>query len=157
MKLEPASPMKFLRASLKNPDYAHVLSARRQIFVQPTEDEIPETVTIEYGDTTYRIYICDDSLVCNKCKKSGHKTEKCKLTNNKLNSDLQETQQSQIQNDKEDIEETTETQNNKTDEKTKDNPTNDDEEIINMDTELDGTAIITQSQKRGAPSDSEDS
>lgn len=101
------SPMKFLRAGLKNPEYAHVLRARKQVFVQPTDNEIPETEWIKYEDTPYRIYICDDSLICTNCKKTGHKTEKCKLQKNpnesmikdrnKDNNIPEPTQQSQIE------------------------------------------------------------
>lgn len=80
--ITPKSPITTLRAGLKREGYGHIESFRRQIFVAPKENndtpiEIPETITINYDDTEYKLYLTTD-VTCFICKQKGHIASKCK-------------------------------------------------------------------------------
>lgn len=90
--LKLTSEMNSLRAGIHEAGYQHILSNRRQIFVEDEENTIiPESFKIDYEETSYRIYISDDSEYCVFCKKHGHKEEKCH--NKKRAENNQETHQ----------------------------------------------------------------
>ena len=73
----PVSQMNFLKARLEINEYAHVLSFRRHIFVQPDYDrEPPQSLVIKYDNTPYRIVLNYDD-VCYKCRKTGHIASDC--------------------------------------------------------------------------------
>lgn len=156
-----ASPMKYLRAPLKNPEYAHVVCDRRQVYVEPTDEEIPETECIHFGENTYRIFISDTSLICNNCKKNGHKTEKCKSNQTKPNEQETQTQymnipeektQAQEQNQMNKTTEYLENQNGNNLKNTKNDELENKHEEKQMETENDSP--YSPSQKRSAPSSS---
>ncbi|KAJ3652704.1 hypothetical protein Zmor_018646 [Zophobas morio] len=71
------SPMSFLRASIQNDEYKHVLSFRRQIYVQPNElIDLPSSLVIKYDETNYRIFMSYDNI-CFKCRLTGHLANDC--------------------------------------------------------------------------------
>lgn len=87
LKLKPTSPMSFLRAGLPNDQYKHVLSFRRQIYIIPDSQEeeagdlnIPESITINYEEEEFRIYLSTNDQWCSICKTSDHNTGNCTKT-----------------------------------------------------------------------------
>ncbi|KAJ3622559.1 hypothetical protein MTP99_003062 [Tenebrio molitor] len=69
--------MTFLRAGIPGDEFSHILSFRRQIFIQPLEGgELPSSIVIKYDDTNYRIFLTDD-LTCFRCKLQGHTAANC--------------------------------------------------------------------------------
>ncbi|CAH1099727.1 unnamed protein product [Psylliodes chrysocephalus] len=72
MGLKLHSPMTFLRIGASLPEFSHIFSFRRQIFINPPEGSIPESFVVDYENTTYRIFLSQDSLVCYSCKQEGH-------------------------------------------------------------------------------------
>ncbi|KAJ3665264.1 hypothetical protein Zmor_000767 [Zophobas morio] len=70
------SPMTFLRAGIQNSAFSHVLSFRRQIYVQPSSISLPSSVVLKYDDTNYRLFLSFDD-VCFKCKAAGHYAVDC--------------------------------------------------------------------------------
>lgn len=83
MGVVPVSPMSFLRAGITGDEYGHVLSFRRQIYIQPNvEIELPSSVVITYENTNYRIFLTFDDLKCFICKTSGHIASQCPNQNN---------------------------------------------------------------------------
>lgn len=81
--VQPVSPMTYLRAGITDPQYAHVLSSRRQIYIATDKElSIPETLIIAHDDTNYRIFITSDGLVCRICKQHGHIANRCPSSNN---------------------------------------------------------------------------
>jgi hypothetical protein len=51
------TPMSFLRAGIHREEYNHVLSFRRQIFVQPNNSiDLPSSMVLKFEETNYRIY-----------------------------------------------------------------------------------------------------
>lgn len=76
--LKKASPVTFLRASLPAEEFGHVLSFRRQIYVQPDEMiALPSSIVVNYKDMSFRIFLSYDELVCFACKQTGHIANNC--------------------------------------------------------------------------------
>lgn len=76
------SPITTLKAGIPGDEYSHIESFRRQVFVAPElqdNKELPSSLVITHDDTTYRIFLCFDEMVCFICKKSGHIAAKCTL------------------------------------------------------------------------------
>lgn len=72
------SPMTYLRIGVTNPEYNHILSFRRQIYVKPLEGRIlPESMLITHDNTSYRVFLTQDNLSCFKCKQQGHIASQC--------------------------------------------------------------------------------
>lgn len=80
--LNPVSPLTFLRITSTLPEYNHILSFRRQIYVSPHNIALPESFTIDFDNTSYRIFISQDNLACYNCKKPGHIASKCPNSDN---------------------------------------------------------------------------
>lgn len=74
----PVSQMSFLRAGISNEAYSHVLSFRRQIFVQPNDNiQLPSSTIIKFENTNYRIFFANNDLLCYICKCQGHIADQC--------------------------------------------------------------------------------
>ncbi|CAH1103865.1 unnamed protein product [Psylliodes chrysocephalus] len=54
------------------PEYSHIRSLRRQVYVSPHNFSLPDSFTLDFDDTTYRIFLSQDGMVCYNCKKPGH-------------------------------------------------------------------------------------
>lgn len=96
--LKLMSPTTFLRINIANPEYAHVLSFRRQVYITPSDKTIPESLLINFDNTTYRIFLSQD-MTCYKCKQSGHIASQCNTTSdNQDTENISQTITSQISN-----------------------------------------------------------
>lgn len=72
------SPIMPLRVGTKKPEYNHILSFRRQLYVTPSNNlNIPDSIIIQDDNTSYRIYLTFDNQNCHKCKQTGHIASKC--------------------------------------------------------------------------------
>ena len=72
-----------LKAGMADPEYAHILSFRRQAYIDSDDiGKIPSTFLITFEDTSYRIFTSIDSLFCFRCKQEGHLAKNCPLTQN---------------------------------------------------------------------------
>nr|CAH7728821.1 unnamed protein product [Callosobruchus chinensis] len=69
--------MTYLRVGMPESEYTHILSFRRQIFITPPENPIPDSTTVTYENTTYRIFLSNEGLNCTLCKQTGHFASKC--------------------------------------------------------------------------------
>lgn len=108
--LNPVSSINFLRAGLKKPNFEHILSSRRCLYVANDFNTLPDTTLIEYEGLLHRIFITDDSVYCTYCRRYGHPIEKCKFKEkdeqikedyvnlNQLNKNQYQIQQEQRQN-----------------------------------------------------------
>ncbi|KAH0818695.1 hypothetical protein GEV33_004096 [Tenebrio molitor] len=71
------SPMTHLRAGIREEEFTHILSFKRQIFVQPNDTiTLPSSLVIKFEDTNYRIFFSND-LICYLCKVQGHIASQC--------------------------------------------------------------------------------
>ncbi|CAG9763423.1 unnamed protein product [Ceutorhynchus assimilis] len=76
--LKLVAPITFLRIGVNNPEYSHILSFRRQVYVAPPEDlEVPSSILITQDNTSYRIFLSQDGMSCFECKQSGHIASQC--------------------------------------------------------------------------------
>jgi len=76
--VKTASSVQFLRAGLTDPNFSHILSFRRQVYINPDdEDKLPEYFQIVLDDVPHRIFVSCDSLSCFVCKQSSHKAANC--------------------------------------------------------------------------------
>lgn len=81
LKLNVVSPITFIGAGLSNPEYKHVLSFRRQIYIILDDNEtLPESILILYKQNYFRIFISTDEVRCFSCKKLGHVAQKCTMS-----------------------------------------------------------------------------
>lgn len=77
--VKPNSKITNIRAAISVPGYAHVLSFRRQMYVNPDDiKKLPETLQINYDDTVYWLYLSAEKLTCFLCKEEGHLAKHCK-------------------------------------------------------------------------------
>lgn len=68
-----------LKSTASSDIFAHVKSFRRQLYINPEDiDKIPDSLLIKQEDTSFRIFITDDSLTCFICKQIGHISSTCK-------------------------------------------------------------------------------
>lgn len=82
--LKTASSVRFLRVGCDDPEYKHVLSFRRQIYITPEENNpLPTTLLIEHSRIKYRIFLTTD-MTCFSCKQEGHVASNC-LKNQPIN------------------------------------------------------------------------
>lgn len=76
--VKTSSAISFIRAGISEPGFAHIMSFRRQVYVHPDEvNKLPESLKIEYDNTTYWIYLSTDSVSCFICKQQGHLAKHC--------------------------------------------------------------------------------
>lgn len=69
-----------IKVGVNKPGYTHILSFRRQLFVEPEViDKLPSDFTVNYEESTYHIFVTTDKLVCFACKKVGHVSKHCEL------------------------------------------------------------------------------
>lgn len=78
INLKLITPITFLKIGISNPEYNHVFSFRRQVYIMPSENSIiPETLILNHEGTPYRIFLSCDGLSCFNCKLPGHFAAQC--------------------------------------------------------------------------------
>lgn len=78
LELKLLSHMNPLRISSDNPQYSHILSFRRQIYIAPLDNIIiPEYFDLEYDTLNFRIILSRDNQNCFKCRNPGHLSSQC--------------------------------------------------------------------------------
>lgn len=80
------SNISFIKAGVTEPGFSHIMSFRRQIFIDPEDiNKVPDSMTIFYDNTTYRIYFTSDTMACFNCKQAGHLANQCPTKISTLN------------------------------------------------------------------------
>ena len=84
--ITPVSQMSHIRAGLNKPGRSHILSFRRQIYIkEELVHLLPETLQINFDNTTYWVYLTTDSTSCCICKQTGHIAKLCPKYNDGTN------------------------------------------------------------------------
>lgn len=78
VNISPVSPISFIKAGIHEPGYSHILSFRRQLFINPEDiNKVPPSLSFSYDDTVYWIYLSMEKLTCFLCKEEGHLAKFC--------------------------------------------------------------------------------
>lgn len=76
--IQLVSPISFLRVGMQETEYSHVLSFRRHVYINENNDiQFPTSVTLNYEETDYRIFLNEETTTCFICKKQGHTSNNC--------------------------------------------------------------------------------
>jgi len=79
--IQIVSPITHVNAGFNIPELAHILSFRRQVYINPDDfQKLPNSVLIIHENTPHRIFFSDDTLSCYLCKLKGHTSKQCKNT-----------------------------------------------------------------------------
>lgn len=79
--LKVVSPISDIGVGIGMPQYNHVGSFRRQVYIVPDENQVlPPSLIINFEGDGYRMYLSNDELRCFLCKTVGHISKQC--TNN---------------------------------------------------------------------------
>lgn len=80
--LKLVSSVTFMRAGIPGDENIHILSFRRQVYIQPEETvDLPSSLFLKLGGTSYRIYRTADDMSCFLCKQPGHVAKKTSQSN----------------------------------------------------------------------------
>lgn len=77
--ITPTSQINYLKAGLNIEGYEHILSFRRQMYINHEDiPKLPGTLIINSNGSLFRIFLTDDSITCYTCKSTGHTSNTCK-------------------------------------------------------------------------------
>lgn len=92
--LKLSSGISFLRVGMKEDIFSHILSHRRQCYVLQEDNlQIPEHIFITYEEIDYKIYLTEDNIRCDNCKRVGHTVQNCHQHPKETSQKQQELQQ----------------------------------------------------------------
>ncbi|CAG5100309.1 Similar to Transposon TX1 uncharacterized 82 kDa protein (Xenopus laevis) [Cotesia congregata] len=78
LNIKVTSTITFLLAASNEPGHSHIMSFRRQVYVDPDDvSKLPEVIQIPFDDTLYNIYTSLDSIACFICLGEGHLAKNC--------------------------------------------------------------------------------
>lgn len=76
--LRVVSPVSFVGVGLGLPEYNHVFSFRRQVYIVLNENkDLPSSLVVTHEDESYRIFLSTDEVRCFICKNTGHISKEC--------------------------------------------------------------------------------
>lgn len=77
--IKTTSQISHMKAGFATEQFAHILSFRRQVYInQDSISKLPSSITVTLENTTFRIFITDDTVTCFQCHKTGHFSNQCK-------------------------------------------------------------------------------
>lgn len=78
LQVIPLSELFYFSVGIHDKKYAHIKSFNRYMFIHENHPNLPELITINYENETYRMYISLDDTRCNLCQKFGHQAKECR-------------------------------------------------------------------------------
>ena len=77
--VNPKSNLSIIRMGFSEPGFTHILSFRRQVFIDPQDiNKLPNEFVINYDNTLHHIYISTDKITCFHCHQEGHTAKYCR-------------------------------------------------------------------------------
>jgi hypothetical protein len=77
--IKTTSHISHMKADFTTEQFTHILSFRRQVYInQDSVSKLPSSITVTLENTTFRIFITDDTVTCFQCHKTGHFSSQCK-------------------------------------------------------------------------------
>jgi len=81
LDIKITSPITALKAGFQLDQFAHITSFGRQLYINPEDfSKLPGLIAITSDNTTYRIFVTDDTVTCFLCKRTGHVSSSCKTS-----------------------------------------------------------------------------
>ena len=97
----PKSQITRLKTGLHDAGYTHLLSHRRQVYIDPSDvNKIPQSAQLIHDNITYWIYFSNEKLTCFLCKEEGHLAKHCKnseSSSQNIELDTSETEKDNLQ------------------------------------------------------------
>lgn len=76
--VKTVSPVSYVGVGLGLPEYSHVYSFRRQVFIVPDDSvSLPSSLIVNFDEDSFRIFLATDELRCFSCKEVGHISKNC--------------------------------------------------------------------------------
>lgn len=76
--IQVTTKISFIKAGISEPGFSHIMSFRRQVYIEQDDiSKLPESIVIYYDNTSYRIYFSSESISCFICKQVGHIAHQC--------------------------------------------------------------------------------
>jgi len=72
------STIRIIPLGCKKPEFRHIKSFRRQVYMLGNEEHIQGVINFDFEDRQYRIYLSTDEVTCYKCFKKGHIQRNCR-------------------------------------------------------------------------------
>lgn len=92
INITPLSQITHIRAGINHEGYEHILSFRRQMFINHEDViKLPGSLTIINNQTQFRIFLTDETITCFICKSAGHTSKSCNkqiATDNFINPEI---------------------------------------------------------------------
>ena len=84
--IKTTSQISHMKAGFATEQFSHILSFRRQVYInQDSVSKLPSSITVTVENTTFRIFIIDDTVTCFQCHKTGHFSCQCKNIPEQIN------------------------------------------------------------------------
>ncbi|CAI6372336.1 unnamed protein product [Macrosiphum euphorbiae] len=84
--IKTSSQISHMKAGFATEQFSHILSFRRQVYIsQDSVSKLPSSITVTVENTTFRIFITDDTVTCFQCHKTGHFSSQCKNIPEQIN------------------------------------------------------------------------
>lgn len=84
--VKTTSSISHMKAGFSTEQFSHILSFRRQVYInQECASKIPSSITVTLENTTFRIFITDDTVTCFQCHQTGHFSSQCKNVPDQIN------------------------------------------------------------------------
>ena len=79
VNITPCSQITYIRAGINDPGFSHVLSFRRQMYINPEDfPRLSPSFSINTDGTDYFIYLSAEKMTCFLCNEEGHTAKHCK-------------------------------------------------------------------------------
>jgi len=70
--IKTISQISHIKSGFATEQFSHILSFRRQVYInQDSVSKLPSSITVTVENTTFRIFITDDTVTCFQCHKPG--------------------------------------------------------------------------------------
>lgn len=76
--IKTVSQITHMRAGFATELFSYILRFRRQIYInQDSVFKLPSSITVTVENTTFKIFISDDTVTCFQCHQTGHFSSQC--------------------------------------------------------------------------------
>ena len=93
LNIRPMSQITNIRAGKNEPGFSHILSFRRQLYINPEDIvKLTPSLKVSYDNTTWWIYLSEKKVSCYICKEEGHVAKFCQNVSQDMSEQTEETE-----------------------------------------------------------------